>query len=208
MWVQLCFVHRGAGRDMTNYWGSTVESVVPDFKPKAWWDFLLETPGREMTITGESDFSPGLSSSTTLVQPTSRVIFPMGDGSYSYCLLLTLVSGLKQRIRFPSLFKFGPLWWQSRLVTSILSIELNSLNDKMCPVLFQRSDKQTCSQHNCYCREDWSCVRVELCILLQRSSTAFFVARKMQIILISDLSHQILGEIVKKKYLNVDEVIN
>ena len=110
MWVQLCFVHRGAGRDMTDYWGSTVESVVPDFKPKAWWDFLLETPGREMTITGESDFSPGLSSSTTLVQPTSRVIFPMGDGSYSYCLLLTLVSGLQQRIRFPSLFKFGPLW--------------------------------------------------------------------------------------------------
>ena len=79
----------------------------------AWWDFLLETPGREMTITGESDFSPGLSSPTTLVQPTSRVIFPMapyGDGSYSYCLLLTLVSGLQQRIRFPSLFKFGPLW--------------------------------------------------------------------------------------------------
>ena len=113
MWVQLCFVHRGAGRDMTDYWGSTVESVVPDFKPKAWWDFLLETPGREMTITGESDFSPGLSSSTTLVQPTSRVMFPMapyGDGSYSYCLLLTLVSGLQQRIRFPSLFKFGPLW--------------------------------------------------------------------------------------------------
>ena len=113
MWVQLCFVHRGAGRDMTDYWGSTVESVVPDFKPKAWWDFLLETPGREMTITGESDFSPGLSSSTTLVQPTSRVMFPMapyGDSSYSYCLLLTLVSGLQQRIRFPSLFKFGPLW--------------------------------------------------------------------------------------------------
>ena len=40
------------------------------FQTKAWWDFLLETPGREMTITGESDFSPGLSSSTTLVQPT------------------------------------------------------------------------------------------------------------------------------------------
>ena len=108
--IVFCTQRRGSWHD---YWGSTVESVVPDFKPKAWWDFLLETPGREMTITGESDFSPGLSSSTTLVQPTSRVMFPMapyGDSSYSYCLLLTLVSGLQQRIRFPSLFKFGPLW--------------------------------------------------------------------------------------------------
>ena len=65
--IVFCTQRRGSWHD---YWGSRVESVVPDFKPKAWWDFLLETPGREMTITGESDFSPGLSSSTTLVQPT------------------------------------------------------------------------------------------------------------------------------------------
>ena len=51
-------------------------------------------------------------------------------------------------------------------------------------------------QHNCYCREDWGGGRVELSIMLQRSSTSFFVVGKMQIIqslihLISDLSHKI-----------------
>ena len=105
MWVQLCFVHRGAGRDMTiegAQWSQSFQiSNQSLVRFSSWntgsWD---DHNWRVRFLTGAQ----------FLYNPGPTHIFPMGDGSYSYCLLLTLVSGLQQRIRFPSLFKFGPLW--------------------------------------------------------------------------------------------------